>query len=420
MKKLYFVLIFLTLGSFMVMESCKHEPEEMPGPGGGTDCDTLNVTYPGTVYPLLEQYCFSCHSGDNPSAGLDFTDYNIVAALAENGFLLGSIRHEEGYVPMPQGTPKLSDCDISKIEIWVRDTTFYEPPPTECDTINVTYPGTVYKTLEKYCLDCHSGESPEAGLDFTDYNTVAYLAENGILMGAIKHEPGYTAMPPSGIMLPDCEISQLEIWIRDTTFSSQPGGIPCDPDTIYFQNTILPLLQSSCGVIGCHDPGTATERVILTDYNNIINTGDVEPFNPRESKLYKVMIEEDPEDIMPPPPRSPLTAEQKAAVFNWISQGALNNYCDEEECDTLNVTFSGTAWPIVQNHCFGCHSGGNPSGGISIENYTDLVAIANNGSLMGTIKHESGYSAMPKNGMQLSDCKITQIQKWIDDGTPNN
>jgi len=40
--------------------------------------------------------------------------------------------------------------------------------------------------------------------------------------------------------------------------------------------------------------------------------------------------------------------------------------------------------------------------------------------LMGTIKHEAGYSAMPKNGMQLSDCKITQTQKWIDDGTPNN
>jgi len=518
MKKIYFSLLVLLAGSFLVMESCKHEPDEMPGPGGdnggGTECDTLNISYPGTVYPILEQYCLSCHSGETPDGGLDFTDYSIVATLAENGTLLGSIRHEEGYEPMPQGMAKLSDCDISKIEIWVRDTTFTEPPPTECDTLHVTYPGTVYKTLEKYCLDCHSGPSPEAGLDFTDYNTVAelaesglllgsirqesgfeamppnglkltdceirqieiwiedttfveppppdcdtisvtypgtivpileqfclschsgptpeagfdftdyntvaFLAENGTLMGVIKHELGYTEMPPSGLMVPDCEISQLDIWIRDTTFSSPPGGIPCDPDTVYFQNTILPLLQSSCGVIGCHDPGTATERIILTDYNSIMNTADVEPFNPRESKLYKVMIEDDPDDIMPPPPRSPLTAEQKAAVFNWIAQGALNNYCDDEECDTINVTFSGTVWPIVQNHCFGCHSGGNPSGGISIENHADLATLANNGSLMGAIRHEAGYSPMPKNGMKLSDCKITQIQIWIDDGTPNN
>jgi mono/diheme cytochrome c family protein len=334
MKKIYFVLIVFIFGVFLVMESCKHEPDELPVPGGG--------------------------NGGGNGGG------------------------------------------------------------TECDTLNITYPGTVYPLLEQYCLSCHSGTSPEAGLDFTDYNTVAFLAENGTLMGVIKHEPGYTEMPPSGLILPDCEISQLEIWIRDTTFSAPPGGIPCDPDTVYFENTILPLLQSSCGVIGCHDQETATERVILTDYSSIMNTAEVVPFNPRESKLYKVMIEQNPRDVMPPPPRSPLTAEQKAAVFNWIAQGAKNNYCDEEECDTINITFSSTVWPIVQNHCFGCHSGTNPSGGISLDNYNNVAAMANNGSLMGTIRHESGYSPMPKNGMQLSDCKITQIQKWIDNGTPNN
>jgi len=40
--------------------------------------------------------------------------------------------------------------------------------------------------------------------------------------------------------------------------------------------------------------------------------------------------------------------------------------------------------------------------------------------LMGTIKHESGWSPMPKNGNKLSDCKIQKIDRWILDGTPNN
>ena len=30
------------------------------------------------------------------------------------------------------------------------------------------------------------------------------------------------------------------------------------------------------------------------------------------------------------------------------------------------------------------------------------------------------YIPMPENGQQLSDCKIAQIRKWINDGMPDN
>ena len=42
------------------------------------------------------------------------------------------------------------------------------------------------------------------------------------------------------------------------------------------------------------------------------------------------------------------------------------------------------------------------------------------GSLYGAISHNPGNSPMPKNGTQLSDCKIKQVKVWIDAGTPNN
>jgi mono/diheme cytochrome c family protein len=312
---------------------CKHDPTEMPAPdnggngGGNGQCDTVNVTYNASVLPIFDQYCLDCHSGAAPQAGIDLTNYSMVALLAENGTLLGSLRHESGYSPMPQGVDKLSDCDIAKIEIWIRDTTFNDPGP---------------------------------------------------------------------------------------------GGIPCDPDTVYFQNTILPLLQSSCGIIGCHDPGTASDGIILTDYQNIMNSNIIEPGNPQDSDLYEVLVDDDPDDRMPPPPRSPLTSTQITAVYKWIQQGAQNNYCDEMECDTVNVTFSQTVWPIVQGSCFGCHNGPAPQGGINLDNYNNVVAVANTGQLMGAINHDPGYSPMPQNGAKLSDCKIAQIQKWINDGTPDN
>lgn len=289
-----------------------------------------------------------------------------------------------------------------------------------CDTLNITYQSTVFPILQQYCMSCHGVAITEAGLNFENYNDVAFVAQSGQLLGSIKHEPNYSPMPQGLAQLGDCEIAKIEIWIRDTTFTNPPGENPCNPDTVYFQNTILPLLQSSCGIIGCHDPGTATERIILTDYQNIMNSNIITPGNPGESELYEIISENDPDKIMPPPSNTPLTSQQKATVFTWIQQGALNNYCEQQECDTVNVTFSQTIWPIVQGSCFGCHSGSSPQGGINLDNYQSIVEVVGTGKLMGSIKHESGFSPMPQNGSKLSDCKLSQIQKWIDNGTPNN
>ncbi len=89
-------------------------------------------------------------------------------------------------------------------------------------------------------------------------------------------------------------------------------------------------------------------------------------------------------------------------------------------CDTTNVTFNLTVWPIIQSNCTGCHSGSAPSGNVSLENYNDVVVSVENNKLMGTIRHESGYSPMPKNSSRLSDCNISQLETWINHGYPDN
>lgn len=193
----------------------------------------------------------------------------------------------------------------------------------------------------------------------------------------------------------------------------------CHPDTVYFVNTILPLLQSSCAMSGCHDAASHKEGVILTDYHNIITTGKVKPGKPADSKLYEVLIKTN-DDRMPPPPMAPFTSEQIAKVRKWIEQGAKNNACTETQCDSVNVSFASHVFPIIQDQCMGCHSGANPSGGIALTNYQQIVAVATtNNKLLGAIKHLQGYSAMPPSG-KLDVCSIAKIAKWISDGTPNN
>ncbi len=193
----------------------------------------------------------------------------------------------------------------------------------------------------------------------------------------------------------------------------------CDPDTVYFQNDILPLLIQSCGVIGCHDPGTAQDGVVLTDYASVINTGDVRPGRPDNSEIYEKITDDDEDDRMPPPPYDRLKPDQIAMIRTWIMQGAQNNAC-EEECDDQLGSFSGEVWPTIQKHCLSCHSGSSPQGGISLSNYGQIAAMANSGRLLGAISWQSGFTNMPLNGNKLSECEITQIENWILDGTPDN
>ncbi|MCB2221011.1 MAG: hypothetical protein KQI35_11495 [Bacteroidetes bacterium] len=395
-------------------------------PPDTTNCDTSNVTWPWTIQPILQANCISCHGPPNFEGGIDLSNYSDVSFLAQNGSLLGAIKHLPGYEPMPQNAPQLTNCEITLIEKWINDTTFVNNDTTPCDSSFVTYPGLVYPILQENCITCHSQPVPAAGLDFNNYENVAFIAQSGQLLGAIKHLPGYTPMPENGPPLTDCEIGIIQKWINDTIFDpGGSGGIPCDPDTVYFENDVLPLLQSSCGIAGCHDEQTAEEGVILTSYFYVIQTGDIEPFDPENSEIYEVITETDPDKRMPPPPAAQLTSDQKNLIYTWIAQGALNNYCEQEDCDSLNVSFSETVFPIIQNSCLGCHSGSNPNGGISLTNYQQIktagsITPGSSGSLLGAITHAPGNVPMPQNGAQLSDCKIAQIRSWVNDGMPNN
>lgn len=94
-------------------------------------------------------------------------------------------------------------------------------------------------------------------------------------------------------------------------------------------------------------------------------------------------------------------------------------------CDTSNVTYSGTVFPIIDNECSQCHTGTAPEANIMLADYESisfqaLIEAGNPGSLYGAISHHPHNIAMPKNGTQLSECKIAQIRTWIREGALDN
>ncbi|MFZ4785096.1 MAG: c-type cytochrome domain-containing protein [Flavobacteriales bacterium] len=211
--------------------------------------------------------------------------------------------------------------------------------------------------------------------------------------------------------------------IEDATGGNNGGGggtenpDPCDPDTVYFQNTILPLLVSSCAQPECHDAITHEEDLRLYDYAHIMEI--VEAGNPNGSELIDVLYENG-NDMMPPADAGgPLSQEQKDLIALWISQGAQNNACIAD-CDPAQFTFSAVIQPMMQNNCQGCHSGSNPDGNLSLTNYDQIYASAMDGSLINSLLGTNDYTLMPYQSNALVQCKIDQVQAWIDAGAPNN
>jgi uncharacterized membrane protein len=192
----------------------------------------------------------------------------------------------------------------------------------------------------------------------------------------------------------------------------------CSTDTVYFNQTILPLITSNCAMSGCHDVISRKEGVILTDYTNIMR--EVKVSSPASSDLYKCLFANS-EDRMPPAPASEFSSTDKGLILKWIQQGAKNNSCSNTAtCDTANVSFSSSVSPVLKTYCVGCHSAASPSAGIDLSTYVAVKVYATNGRLMGSITHAAGYKAMPSSTSKLGACEINQIKAWVMKGMLNN
>ena len=194
----------------------------------------------------------------------------------------------------------------------------------------------------------------------------------------------------------------------------------CDPNVIYFQNDILPLLVSNCAKSGCHDAATAEEDIVLDSYANVMGSDVIEAGDPEDSELYEKITENDPDDVMPPPPHERLSPDQIAQIRTWIRQGAQDTFCSNATCDTANVTYSGAIRNLITNKCLGCHSGNIPAGNLDFSTHLGLQIAALDGRLYGAVNHASGFTPMPQGGAKLSACEIDVIRIWIDDGALNN
>lgn len=86
---------------------------------GVQKCDTTNITWNSKIAALLAKNCGSCHNVDSPPNGVRHDSYAAEMIVVNDGRLRGVVNHLDGYVQMPKDRPKLPDCELKQINIWL-------------------------------------------------------------------------------------------------------------------------------------------------------------------------------------------------------------------------------------------------------------------------------------------------------------
>lgn len=218
------ILISIILVAFVF--SCKHEPPLVngappgitpPPPGSDTIC------FATKVLPIFVAKCATsgCHDPITHKEDLVLNTYKAIKKGIESYDPKNSeywkriISTDKRKVMPPPSSDALTEAEKNIIYGWIMQGATETPNcKVDCDPLQFSYSVTITSILKGYgCTssNCHSGTSPGAGLNLTDYQTVRTITLNGRLLGAIRKEPNYKPMPPAGAV-DTCNIRQIINW----------------------------------------------------------------------------------------------------------------------------------------------------------------------------------------------------------------
>jgi len=119
MKKTFLFIVTGLMFLFLI-PSCYDDNVEDLYPFEAYACDTTSVTYSKTIAPIMATYCNECHSKTNPQASVVTDNYPDLSIIAKNLQLWKAVSHDPSVVPMPYQRNQLSECNLSKINIWIK------------------------------------------------------------------------------------------------------------------------------------------------------------------------------------------------------------------------------------------------------------------------------------------------------------
>lgn len=246
MRKKCYGLMMLFAAVILVMASCSHKSNDVQpanpgtgtgsggggGTGGGTGGDTggganppdTALCFERDILPIFKSSCAMSGCHDKATKANDEFEFTSYETITRKEFSPGNpgrtelyekITEEDDDDRMPQPPfPRLTDDQIGKIYRWIK----MGAPNSKCssggcDSTRFTFAATVQPILTTNCRGCHNSTSAPSGVNLEAYAGVKAAVDNGRLLGAINHQPGFSPMPKNGSKLNSCQILQISKWI---------------------------------------------------------------------------------------------------------------------------------------------------------------------------------------------------------------
>ena len=84
----------------------------------------------------------------------------------------------------------------------------------DCEVMTAEFTADIVPILTAYCNRCHRDGRTDGNVNLEGYDRVSPYANDGSLLGATKHDASFAAMPPSGGLIPACDLQKLTVWIE--------------------------------------------------------------------------------------------------------------------------------------------------------------------------------------------------------------
>jgi hypothetical protein len=95
---------------------------------------------------------------------------------------------------------------------------------SQCDSVKtISYKNDIQPILNSNCgaqAGCHSNGSASGGVKLESWQGANEVATSGLLMKAIRHETGVSAMPKDASKLDNCYIAIIAKWVRNGSLNN--------------------------------------------------------------------------------------------------------------------------------------------------------------------------------------------------------
>lgn len=213
----------------------------------------------------------------------------------------------------------------------------------EVDLSNVDFTDDVLPIFMEHCAECHGDDDPEEGLVLTSYQDVMAGSFYGAVIIPNDVEGSYLVelvetgqMPKRGDDLTPEEINTIVAWVEagapesgsgDNGDGGSPEEVPKEviavtPETVSFQEHVLPLFVEYCGE--CHGDDNPEEGLVLTSYQDVMLGsfyGSVVKPNDVEGSYLMELVETG----QMPKRGEDLNQAQIDLIVAWIEAGTPDN-----------------------------------------------------------------------------------------------